>query len=221
MTRIDCTLISDGSSDVVLIHILLWLLKSRGVYPGRPIERYDPAVFKRAPKSLEGRIDHAIENFPCDLLFIHRDAEGEAIQIREGQVREALSRTSGRSKDAPVVIVIPVRMTESWLLFDEDCIRKAAGSPGGKAVLDLPRLKDCERIADPKATLHEALRAASESSGRRLSNFNVGVAIHRVAELVTDYSPLRSLSAFQRLEASLGEVLDRNGWGIGSAAENG
>lgn len=213
MTRIDCTLISDGSSDVVLIPILQWLLQGRGVYPGRPIERYDPAVFKRAPKSLEGRIDHAIENFPCDLLFIHRDAEGEASHLREAQVRWALSRTSGHAKHAPVVIVIPVRMTEAWLLFDEACIRRAAGSPAGKAILDLPQLKDCERIADPKATLHQALRAATESSGRRLRNFNVGVAIHRVAELVTDYSPLRKLAAFQQLETSLAEVLKRNGWG--------
>ncbi len=213
MTRIDCTLISDGSSDVVLIPILQWLLKGQGVYPGRPIERYNPTVFKLAPKSLESRIDHAIENFPCDLLFIHRDAEGEAMQIREAEVREALSRTSGRSKDGPVVIVIPVRMTEAWLLFDEACIRRAAGSPGGKAILDLPQLKDCERIADPKAKLQQALRAASESRGRRLRNFDVEVRIHRVAELLEDFSPLRKLAAFQRLEASLAEVLDRNGWG--------
>ena len=102
-----------------------------------------------------------------------------------------------------MVSVIPIRMMEAWLLFDEKSIRFAAGSPRGRNRLDLPALFACETLSDPKALLHRCLLAATGKSGRHLRRFNTGTAIHRVAELIPDYSPLRGLTAFERLESNL------------------
>ena len=41
--------------------------------------------------------------------------------------------------------------------------------------------------------------------------FNVSDSRIRIAELISDYTPLRRLSAFQRLEKDI-ENLNRNGW---------
>ncbi|HUT94205.1 MAG TPA: hypothetical protein VMY37_32390 [Thermoguttaceae bacterium] len=111
----------------------------------------------------------------------------------------------------PAVPVVPVRMTEAWLLFDEKAIRRAAGNPNGTDPLQVP-VRQAEDIPDPKAVLHEALRTASGLSGRRRQKFNVRDAVHRVGEYIDDFSPLRRLSAFQRLEEDLATVLREADW---------
>ena len=105
-------------------------------------------------------------------------------------------------------------MLEAWLLFDEQAIRRAAGNPKGRSKIKLPSLKSIERLADPKKTLFEALRDASNKRGRRYKNFrrDEREVIHRLAEIIGDFSPLYQLSAFKALEEDLSEVLKHKGW---------
>lgn len=60
---------------------------------------------------------------------------------------------------------------------------------------------------EPKATLHNALRTASGATGRRAKSFKPSRAAHRLAELITDWSPLRPLPAFARLETDMRTAL--------------
>ena len=78
--------------------------------------------------------------------------------------------------------------------------RHAAGSPAGRAPLNLPGPKRLEALADPKETLHLAIIEASGLTGRRRDKLNVSRAAHDVARLTEDWSPLRQLPAFTRLE---------------------
>ncbi|MFN7926124.1 MAG: hypothetical protein U0Q16_38860 [Bryobacteraceae bacterium] len=103
-------------------------------------------------------------------------------------------------------------MTEAWFLFDEKRIRVAAGWSSGANRLRLPKLIECERIGNPKERLHDCLRTASGAQGRRLRKFNVDTALHRLAEIIPDYSPLRKLAAFRRLESELKRTLEHNRW---------
>lgn len=107
------------------------------------------------------------------------------------------------------VLVVPVQMTETWLLIDEAAIRMAAGNPHGRVPLDLPSLARLERLPDPKGYLHERLRLASEKSGRRLDQFQRGVGerVQRVAALIEDFSPLRHLAAFAQFERTARETI--------------
>jgi hypothetical protein len=56
------------------------------------------------------------------------------------------------------------------------------------------------------------LQQASELTGRRLKKFNVYEKIFRIADLITDFSPLRQLSAFQALEADIQQVICQQKW---------
>lgn len=102
---------------------------------------------------------------------MHRDAETESIDKREEEIRAALEE-SARGKMAPVICVVPVRMQEAWLLIDETALRRAAGNPAGSRPLDMPDVTRLEDLPDPKRTLHDLLRQASELHGRRLTKFN-------------------------------------------------
>jgi hypothetical protein len=200
------TLLSDGSSDRALMPILTWLIRRH--VPG-PIQR-DWADLRRLPsppKTLAEKIDTALTLYPCDLLFVHRDAENQERGIRAEQIQNA--REASNSAEFPAVCVVPVRMTEAWLLFDADAIRQAAGNPNGQAALQLPDLSDVEDLPDPKSQLHELLRTASERSGRRLKKFQPSKAAIMVPEFVADFGPLRTLPAFAALERELQTVLAR------------
>ena len=142
-----------------------------------------------------------MEFFPCDVLFVHRDAEEEDPNNRYDEIRRALP--SGMAVSKPYVCVVPVRMTEAWLLTNEAAIRRAAGNPRGRMKLSLPAVGRIERIPDPKETLFAAIRIASGLDQRRLRKVNTRTCRLRIAELTSDYSPLLRLKAFQRLEADI------------------
>jgi hypothetical protein len=77
MDEIRYTLITDGSSDRALIPILTWVLRERGGVNRIQPEWADLGRLPRPPAALQNRILAAIDLFPCDLLFVHRDAERE------------------------------------------------------------------------------------------------------------------------------------------------
>ncbi|MGH9764618.1 MAG: hypothetical protein ACREDR_41175 [Blastocatellia bacterium] len=127
MTEIRYTLVADGSSDRALIPILNWLLLQ--YHPGIPIqaEWADLRRLAARPRGLSERIRQSIDLYPCDILFVHRDAERETRESRVAEINTAIQDIRGLPDS---IRVVPVRMQEAWLLFDEPAIRSAAGNPG-------------------------------------------------------------------------------------------
>ena len=196
------TLITDGSSDRALMPIIDWLCRENFQ---RPVEGqwFDPRPFSPPSLSLEERIFKGFELYPCDILFIHRDAEGEDPELRFQEIHEAIKTLAEFEDRISHVCVVPIRMTEAWLLFDEVAIRKAAGNPNGNINLNLPNIRQIETIPDPKSILFDALRTACELPKRRRKRLDVNFRMHRVAEIIGDFSVLRNLTAFDRLEKDI------------------
>lgn len=105
----------------------------------------------------------AAEN-AVDVLFVHRDADSAGAEARFLEITRAVEVAC---VTVPWVTVVPVRMTEAWLLLDEAAIRKAVGRPNGRTPLDLPTPREAERRAKPKQILADAFLMASETTGRR------------------------------------------------------
>jgi hypothetical protein len=103
-----------------------------------------------------------------DLVVIHRDGDRDGRKARMTEIENAVAEVMPGVAHAPV---IPIRMTEAWLLLDEQEIRQVAGNPNGKTPLDLPGVRRVESIPAPKAVLKETLCRASGLSGRRLDRF--------------------------------------------------
>lgn len=207
------TLLSDGSSDLALMPILSWLLQAGGVQGEIQAEWADLRKLRRPPRELPERIIASIDLYPCDLLFIHRDAENLSRYERVEEIERAVCAAGSRAGALPPeVCVVPVRMQEAWLLFDESAIRLGAGNPNGRQPLPLPDLRRLEELPDPKAVLYDLLREASGLSGRRRRSFSVSRAVHRTSEFVNDFSPLRVLPAFQALEDDLRGRIEHHHW---------
>jgi len=155
------------------------------------------------------KLEASIDLYPADLYVIHRDAEAQDPAQREAEIAEAVARLQARPSYIPI---IPVRMQESWLLIDERALRRAAQKPRGTCVLGLPPLATLEGVADPRGTLVRLLLEASETRGRRRRRFNVAAAIYQLSNHIADYSPLRTLPAFQRFERAVQNEIVAHGW---------
>jgi hypothetical protein len=206
MTRtIRFSLLTDGSSDRCLLILLRWLIGEAVENVNIESHWVDFRHLSRRPEGLTQRLRASMKQYPSDILFVHRDAEGQPWQDRIEEIRGAAEAAGG----VGWIAVVPVRMTEAWLLVDEDAIRLAADNPRGTVPLGLPAARVVESDADPKETLRVALVTASEKRGRRLRRFRETISqrIQRVAELMTDYSGLQEVPSFQRLRADTGEAL--------------
>ena len=207
MKALRCTLISDGPSDRALIPHLEWLLIQNGVKRPILIQWSELRHLQKVPKALNDKIEKTIELYPCDLLFIHKDAERDDPLSKNEEVSAAIAKIKATMELPPFVCLIPVRMQEAWLLFDEAAIRRASGNPNGQIALALPKLKTVEALPDPKDILHSLIRTASGRSGRRLKQLNIRHSANQVSRFIVDFSPLRTVVAFQRLEFELRETV--------------
>lgn len=202
MKIITFTLVADGTSDESLLPLIYMMFNER--YPDLPVSGEFAVNLPPARDGLQARLSAALKQFPCDLLFVHRDSENQSHVHRENEIAAAIQDQERRA-----VPVVPVRMLEAWLLHNEQLVRRAAGNPNGTAALNLPVLARLETVPDPKLVLLAALRAASELTGRRLRTFNERACLRRIAELVESLQPLRTLPSFQRFEAAFVHAVTR------------
>ena len=212
MEELRYTLVAEGSSDRALLPVLEWLLIENGVRLPIQAAWADLGVLPLPDRpKLTDKLKRSLEFYPCDLLFVHRDADREPREKRVREVREAVAALPGGLTPA-FVCVIPVRMREAWLLIDGAAIRAAAGNRRYTGQLDLPAVNRLESLPDPKGVLSQLLIQASDLNRRRLRSFRVAKHAERVTEFIDDFSPLRQLSAFTALEEEVSNAIQKNKW---------
>lgn len=191
----------DGTSDRILVPVVEWLLSEKlGQYP------FTVRIAEGLPPWREGlttRIKFANAMYPNDVLLVHRDSENATWDVRVEQICQAVE-DAGMTSWVPIV---PVRMSESWFLFDVNAIRRAAGNSSSRLRLNLPPKAQWSQEVDPKNVLFSAIRIASGHTGRKLQKLDVNAARARVADLIEDFSYLRGVASFDRFEADLDQLL--------------
>lgn len=213
MNELRFTLLSDGASDRALIPILRWALIANAVQRSIQPSWADLGRLRKPPTGLAKKIAAALEYWPCDLLFVHRDAEGGQPRDRRLEIDKAVQEAFAQGVNLPrAVFVVPVRMLEAWFLSDLDAIRQAAGNPGGGQHLMIPDAQSIESLPDPKNLLYEILRDASGLSGRRRRKMQVTRAVHRIGQVKSEFTALRALDAFRLMEDDLRRVIGECGW---------
>lgn len=160
--KINFIFLCEGSSDSPLADHISKMIVDRGAHEAVAIPIYDKGdLVDRLKRNLNSNPD-------IDLILIHRDSDNAGRAQRINEINSAL-RLANIS--LPTVPVIPVTMTESWLLVNERAIRKAARKPRGKNKLGIPKINNLESVRDPKARLKQALMEASGLSGRKKNDF--------------------------------------------------
>ena len=155
-------LVCDGSSDTALLPHIRSLLIEHGATEADGTSSYVGNTL--ADKIRRGRDFYG----DVDLLFIHRDAEhyqdtsAAGPQKRYDEISEGIHHSG---YDGVYVPIVPVRMTEAWLLGDVSAIRRVAGKPNGQQDLTLPAVRRIEGVADAKPESTEGLRWRRSDEG--------------------------------------------------------
>ncbi len=198
--------IADGPSDAPLGEHLAYLCAQRGV----EVQIATPDL-RRLPNppglSVTERLTAAFKiEGDYEIIFVHRDAEKQTPKLRYEEIREAVNKIR---PGLPSVAVVPIRMTEAWLLLDEEPIREIAGKPSGITALSLPPISKVEDLPDPKETLRKALEMASGLTGRRMKQFQRRFGENRrlLLQRLDVHGSVTQLSSWQALERSLDDVL--------------
>lgn len=164
------------------------------------IHRLDPVVEILEPqfRKRQGSISEDVEKYGSGsmLVFVHRDSETLTLD-------ERLREFDGIAR-SDVVPVVPVQMSEAWVLFDGAAIGKAASS--SSAEVSVPSVAELEGIRDPKARLDNLLfEVAGRPTGRRGKVFKRSIVERRVsvAGYIADYAPLEDVPAFARFQETL------------------
>lgn len=194
MKRFTSTLVAEGTSDRALVPLIEFLLDEHCRLPHVTTFAADVPT-----GSLGDRIQRALDLYPCDLLFVHRDADSGPVSDRETEIRTALKLNGSPS----AILLVPVRMTETWLLVDEMAIRRASGNLSGTLELGLPAHSKLEKHSDPKGLLFSALQKASGLGPQRLRRFDLNQARRQVSGFMDDRSVLRALPSFVHFETQV------------------
>lgn len=162
---------------------------------------------ERVGKDLSSRMRAGLRlmGSSVDIVICHRDADNQGHGARKREMEGALSAMGAPSMLVPI---IPVRMTEAWLLLDEAAIRTVAGAPGGTNDLALPKKSDVERVADPKAVLKASILRAAQVTGRRRARLDERFSSHRrqLLERLDCFCPVAELPSWKRMLAEIGVV---------------
>ncbi len=203
-----CALLAEGSSDKCLLPIIRWAIEQIADTEIMDFEFLEN--LQSESKRIEDKLKTAkqLMSEACNLLFIHRDGDNAGYAARSEEIAQAWQLANMPPVIRPIKI-IPLRMTEAWLLINEQSIRRAAGKRQGKTSLNLPTYSQLEQLNDPKSVLFDALRAASEKTGRHA--INLFTARQQVADYIEDFSPLRQLQAFRLFEEELRNAIGNLG----------
>lgn len=200
VSRVTFFLLCEGSSDEPLVEHIETLVARLGV----------PEVLG-IPRSGGGSVSEKLaairdEGVAFDFVVVHRDADGRDADARLAEVRDALAQTG--LLGCPLV---PVQMTEAWLLVDETAIRAAVGRPSGREPLGLPRRASIEAQHDPKAVLKSALVTAAGGTGRRHKQAVRQWSSYRriLLQRLDIDGPVTELASWRQLVDDLTAVVDR------------
>lgn len=146
-----------------------------------------------------------LEEFGIMLLCVHVDADDkEDKTIWEHKIRPALCKLEEKQEEECckyLLPVVPVYMTEAWMLADKELLKEEIGT--NKSDSDLNIHREPEKISDPKAAICEAIRIArQEVTKRRRRDLSISELYLPIGQQI-DLNKLSLLPSYQKFRGKV------------------
>jgi hypothetical protein len=158
------------------------------------IEVYSPEFLRKEGEGFVEQVVNIVKKYPYfHVICIHSDADSPDIKERlKNNIIPAFTAVEELENEVckNLVAIIPVQMTEAWMLADIDLFKEKIGTSKSNSDLGLPsRIKLVENLSDPKSVIKEALRLAQIDQPKRRKKLTI-------AHL---YSPLSQELSIEKL----------------------
>lgn len=175
------------------------------------IDVYDPVYLQ--PNEKNNFIDDvkALAKMSFDagihVLCIHTDADNISDEgARSHKIAPAFNAVAASNEDVckNLVPVVPITMTEAWMLADKELLISEIGT--SKTINELGLNAHPENIADPKQRVIEALRIAQEHISNRRYKLEISELYQPIGQKIS-LVKLRELKSYQEFREAVTNAL--------------
>lgn len=152
----------------------------------------------------------AKEEYDVLMLFVHTDADyyDDSIVFNSKIIpaKTFLEKQDDKLVCKKVVAIVPVQMTEAWMLADKNLLKDEIGVVGTDIDLGIHRRP--EEISNPKAVIENIIRFSKESQVKRKRRAGLNISdLYQIIGQKIELSELESLPSYNKFKSSLREVL--------------
>jgi Domain of unknown function (DUF4276) len=168
---------------------------------------------KRFVDQAEAAAKIGVEEFGMTLLCVHVDADSNSPEkvIREKiqPAKERLSSLGSEQHCSEMLAVIPVQMTESWMMADVDVLKTEIGTTIPNDKLGFHRKP--EEIADPKGVINAAIRMV-KADGPKKRQADLAISdLYQIMGNKISLEKLAILPSYQHFRAQVEEFFRGKG----------
>ncbi len=149
------------------------------------------------------------------VLCIHADSDARSIanvmEFKFNPFTQALNLFSGEEYCKTIVPMIPIQMTEAWMMADKELLKTKIAAQGRRdAELGLERAP--EAYADPKQAIADAIRIAqAEKTKRRRNELTINDLYDEMGQSIP-LQRLRELPSFRHFEEKVRDAFRSLGY---------
>jgi len=144
--------------------------------------------------------------YSIHLLFVHTDADDvnddNTFNSKIIPVQQLISQQSADVVCKNIVAIIPVQMTESWMIADKELLKSEIGIDKTNAELEIHL--NPETIHNPKHVIEEIIRVSKEDETKRKRNRGLKISnLYQIIGQKIELSELEKLSSYNKFKLSL------------------
>lgn len=148
------------------------------------------------------------------VLCIHTDADAKndnhVIEHKINPAFENVANSGDTNLCKNLVAVIPIQMTEAWMLADKDVLKNQIDTK--LTDLDLQIHRPPENYADPKEAIENAIRIARSNLPRR-RRYEFGISeLYQIIGQTSDLTKLAKLDSYQKFQNEVVEAFKKLGY---------
>lgn len=154
--------------------------------------------------------EKAKNDFEILILFVHTDSDNrDDANVFNTKIIPAIELVYQQTDDTvcrKIVAIVPIQMTESWMLADKELLKNEIGIEGSDVDLGLHR--NPEEIANPKAVIENIIRISKENQVKRKRNKGLTVSdLYQIMGQKIELAELEKLPSYLKFKNSLIEKL--------------
>ena len=155
---------------------------------------------------------YAFQKFSILLLFVHTDSDDTNDELifasKIGPAQKKLSDQNRSSYCKEMIAIVPIHMTEAWMIADRELLKSEIGIDKSDAELGIHL--NPERLKNPKKIIEEIIRLSKEDLTKRRRNNGLNISdLYQIMGQKIELSELEKLTSYLKFKNSLIDKLKK------------